>query len=61
MEGAAIAHICRIYGIPFVEIRGISNMVEDRDKGKWDIELASENCQKAVLHFLETLRGTSMR
>ena len=57
MEGAAVAHICRIYGVPFVEIRGISNIVEDRDKGKWDMELASENCQKAVLHFLEILRG----
>lgn len=55
MEGAAIAHICRLYGIPFAEIRGISNIVEDRDKGKWDIKLAAENCQKAVLEFLEIL------
>lgn len=55
MEGAAIAHICRIYGIPFVEIRGISNIVEDRNKGKWDIKLAAENCQKAVLEFLNIL------
>jgi futalosine hydrolase len=61
MEGAAIAHVCRIYGIPFVEIRGISNIVEDRDKGKWDMKLASGNCQRAVMQFLETLRGTSMR
>jgi futalosine hydrolase len=59
MEGAAIAHICRIYGIPFVEIRGISNIVEDRDKSKWDIKLASENCQKAVLKFLEALSRNS--
>ena len=58
MEGAAVAHICRIYRIPFVEIRGISNIVEDRDKSKWEMKLASENCQKAVLHFLETLRET---
>ena len=61
MEGAAVAQICRIYGIPFVEIRGISNIVEDRDMKKWDMELASENCQKAVSHFLETLHGTSIR
>ena len=61
MEGAAIAHISRIYGIPFVEIRGISNIVDDRDKGKWDIKLATENCQKAIMHFLETLHGTSIR
>jgi len=57
MEGAAVAHICRLYGIPFVEIRGISNMVEARDKGKWDISLAAENCQKAVVRFLEALRS----
>jgi len=55
MEGAAVAHICRIYGVPFVEIRGISNIVEDRNTKKWDIELAAENCQKAVFHFLEAL------
>ncbi len=55
MEGAAVAHICRLYGIPFVEIRGISNSVEDRDKGKWDMRLASENCQKAVEQFLESV------
>ena len=59
MEGAAIAHICRLYGIPFVEMRGISNFVDDRDKGKWDIALAAENCQKAVLHFLEALGRSS--
>jgi len=61
MEGAALAHICRIYGVPFVEIRGISNIVEDRDMKKWDVKLAAENCQKAVLQFLETLRGISTR
>lgn len=61
MEGAAIAHICSLYGIPFAEMRGISNIVEDRDKGKWEIKPAAENCQKAVLQFLETLRGTSIR
>jgi futalosine hydrolase len=55
MEGAAVAHICRIYGIPFVEIRGISNIVEDRSMKKWDVVLAAENCQKALLHFLEAL------
>jgi futalosine hydrolase len=60
MEGAAIAHICRIYGIPFVEIRGISNIVEDRDMKKWEIGLAAENCQKAVVQFLEALHATSI-
>lgn len=55
MEGASAAHICTLYGIPMVEIRGISNIVEDRDKRKWDIRLAAENCQKAVMEFMKQL------
>ncbi|MDO8746637.1 MAG: futalosine hydrolase, partial [Thermodesulfovibrionales bacterium] len=45
MEGAAVAHVCSMYGIPMLEIRGISNIVEDRDRSKWDIKTAAENCQ----------------
>jgi futalosine hydrolase len=53
MEGAAVAHICAIYGIPVIEIRGISNIVDNRDKDKWNIGLAAEHCQKAVLNLLK--------
>ncbi len=52
MEGAAIAQVCAIYKIPMLEIRGISNIAGIRDKRKWDLELASENCQKAVLGII---------
>ncbi len=52
MEGAAIAHICAIYKIPLLEIRGISNIAGIRDKRKWDMGLASENCQMAVLEVI---------
>jgi len=38
MEGAAFFSICNIYNIPCVEIRGISNLVSDFNKEKWDIE-----------------------
>jgi futalosine hydrolase len=55
MEGAAIAHVCKRYGIPMIEIRGISNVVEDRNKREWDIPLAAENCQRAALACIETL------
>jgi len=55
MEGAAIAHICAMHGIPMTEIRGISNIVENRDTKKWDIKLASKNCQKVLLNLLKTL------
>jgi len=55
MEGAAIAHICAVYGIPMIEIRGISNTVGDRDRKKWNVKTAAENCQKFVIEFLRRL------
>jgi futalosine hydrolase len=55
MEGAAVVHICCRYGIPCVEIRGISNIVEGRDAGGWNIELASDSCQRVVLEFIRML------
>jgi len=55
MEGAAIAHICALYGIPLIEMRGISNIVEDRDRSAWNITLAAENCQKAALECIRVI------
>ncbi len=37
MEGAAAAHVCALYGVPFLEVRAISNLIEDRDRSKWKI------------------------
>jgi futalosine hydrolase len=56
MEGAAAAHICAMYGVPMAEIRGISNIIEDRDRKKWDIEKASANCNKAVIELVRRLK-----
>ncbi len=53
MEGAAVAHVCKLYGVPCIEVRGISNIVEERDLSKWDVPLASRNCQKVVTGFLD--------
>ena len=55
MEGAAVAHICARYGVPALELRGISNMVEDRDTSRWQIKPASTNCQSALLGILPSL------
>ena len=55
MEGAAIAHICALYGTPVAEMRGISNIVEDRNRRKWDIPLAAGNCQSLVMEVLKSL------
>lgn len=55
MEGAAIAHVCAIYKIPMIEIRGISNIAGVRDKRKWNLPLASENCQALLLDLVGAL------
>lgn len=53
MEGAAVAHLCTLYDIPLLEIRGISNIAGVRDRRRWDLELASRNCQQTVLTVLQ--------
>jgi futalosine hydrolase len=55
MEGAAAAHVCAMHGVPFLEVRGVSNLVEDRDRGKWRLVEAANAAQTAVLKILENL------
>jgi futalosine hydrolase len=54
MEGVAAAHVSIMYGIDFMEIRGISNIVEDRNLSRWDIAHAAENAQRFVHAFIES-------
>ena len=54
MEGAAAAQVCLLYGTPFVEIRGISNIVEARNPASWDIPTATGISQSATLAYLES-------
>ena len=53
MEGAAAAHVCALHDVPFLELRGVSNLVEDRDRSKWRIKEAAEAAQRATLRLLE--------
>jgi len=53
MEGAATALICLRYSIPCLEIRGISNLVEERNRSRWDIPAALLAAQRFVISFLE--------
>jgi futalosine hydrolase len=55
MEGAAAAHVCAAHDVPFLEVRGISNLVEDRNRAKWRIEEAADAAQQVVLRLLENL------
>lgn len=53
MEGAAIAHTALLFDTQFLEVRGISNMVVDRDISKWDIPRAVEMSQRFLFSCLE--------
>ena len=55
MEGAAVALTCRRYGIDCLEIRGISNLVEERNMAAWDIGRAVEAAQGFVLRYLQAM------
>ncbi len=55
MEGAAAAHICALYGVPFLEVRGISNLVGDRDRGAWQMERAVAAAGEAALAIVAAL------
>lgn len=55
MEGAAVAHLCLAYGLPFLEVRGISNLVEDRRREGWDLPLAAQRAQRAGRALLSEL------
>jgi futalosine hydrolase len=55
MEGAAVAMMCLRYGVDCLEIRGISNLVEERNMKTWDIPRAVEAAQRLVLKYLEEI------
>lgn len=49
MEGAAVAHVARVFGIPVGELRGISNPVGNRDRGAWRVKEAALAAQEELL------------
>jgi futalosine hydrolase len=55
MEGAAFHQVCLDLSIPFVQIRGISNIAGVRDKSKWQIPLAIESSADAVKNLISKI------
>jgi futalosine hydrolase len=55
MEGAAAAHVCALHDVPFLEVRGISNLVEDRNRSRWRIIEAADAAQAVALRLAEHL------
>ena len=55
MEGAAVAHVAHLHGIRVGEVRGISNIVTNRDTKAWRVKDAAIAAQDAVIAWLDTL------
>ncbi|MEE2708267.1 MAG: futalosine hydrolase [Gemmatimonadota bacterium] len=56
MEGVAAAQLCTVYDVPLVEIRAISNRVEDRNTADWDLELSVARIQQSVLSIVKNIK-----
>lgn len=48
MEGAAFFYVCTRENIPFMALRSVSNMVENRSRKKWDIPLALDTLSESL-------------
>lgn len=55
MEGAAVAYTCRELNIPCLQLRCISNRVEERDKSKWQIDDAVASLRQEMIKLLSSL------
>ncbi len=55
MEGAAAAHVCALYGVPFLAVRGISNLIVDRDRASWEVGRAIATAARAALAVVAAL------
>jgi len=53
MEGAAFMYSCKMNKVRHIQIRSVSNYIEDRDLTKWNIPLAVSNLNHFLLDLLE--------
>jgi futalosine hydrolase len=53
MEGAAVAHVAHLHNVPVGEVRGISNLVTDRDPTTWRVHEAAAAAQEALIAWID--------
>ena len=53
MEGAAFMCSCLVHGLPFAQVRAVSNVVEKRNRGAWKMSEAISNLNSVALQILE--------
>lgn len=57
MEGAAFHYVCLEEEVPFLQIRGVSNMLGERDKSKWFLQKSIENLSTELQRIFNELHA----
>ncbi|HVG69567.1 MAG TPA: hypothetical protein VM819_01615, partial [Vicinamibacterales bacterium] len=55
MEGAAFMYASLIAGVPFAQVRAVSNAVERRNRGAWKMDQAIKALSVESVRLLESL------
>jgi futalosine hydrolase len=55
MEGAAFMYACLLDGVPFAQIRAVSNVVERRNRSAWRLSEAIDNLSAVTLDILQNV------
>jgi futalosine hydrolase len=55
MEGAAFLYACLLSNVQNAQIRAVSNFVEERDRSRWDLDLALKNLNKILDELIQEL------
>jgi futalosine hydrolase len=55
MEGAAFMYASLLSGVPFAQVRAVSNVVEKRNRGAWKMEDALRSLGASAVRILDTL------
>jgi futalosine hydrolase len=55
MEGAALHYTCLMEGIPFLQLRSMSNYIGERNKKNWNMKESITNLNKSLISIVEQL------
>ena len=55
MEGAAFMYACLVQGLPFAQVRAVSNVVERRNRDAWKLPEAIRALNATALEIIDAL------
>ncbi len=61
MEGAGFHYACKNMDIQHIQLRGLSNYVEPRNRAGWQIELAIDKLNQTIINLLDNIEKPQER